>query len=85
MTTGYDPVCRRYVTGAGQVGAVCPECDHQDALHPGAPNPGVDGCLACTVLVLIGIVVSPVPPPPALPRSTDEPPHLGADDHRGPP
>jgi hypothetical protein len=68
-----DDVCRRHVLGTDPVRVSCAACGHHETLHPGFvnPDPAVDACLACTLLVLTGrapqlrtVVESPYPASP---------------------
>lgn len=43
-TTG---VCGRRVLASDVIGQPCPVCQHNDALHPGFPNPTLLECVAC--------------------------------------
>lgn len=45
-------ICRRRVMPNEMIGAVCPECDHTDFLHGGAPNPTLSACVVCELLEL---------------------------------
>lgn len=62
-----DPLCRRHVQGDDPIGRSCSACGHQDALHPGFPNPRLDACALCLLDVLARVVLNRVSSePPAI-------------------
>lgn len=44
--------CHRHVTGSTPLHVICTYCGHLESLHPGWPNPNLDHCLACLILVI---------------------------------
>lgn len=71
------PICRQRARGSIALAWVCDVCAHNGTLHPGRHNPGVDGCLACTVDVLVRLRLTRELPTRA---SSVEVPHLTTSD-----
>lgn len=56
-------VCRHYIGPDQVIGTPCPNCGHADLVHPGFPNPSLEECVVCRLLLVTDSALGATGPP----------------------